>query len=878
MENEQSKRSTPSAISFAEQQREYGYNSLREQVKKPETTILFTNNLLGAGPESWEYFRRAFQPLELSENSERNSTVIKIGKESFETEEIMAMLIQHARENSEKFGEGSIKDCAITVPSFWTTSQRQSMIDSAQAAGLNVLALMHENTGAAFYYGIDRMDNETDHLAIFYNLGASYLQVTLARYSAAKKTIKTTKQIENVEILAHASDSSLGGSLFDSLIASHLAAEFSKKHGHSVREIPKAMARLFQQANQVKKTLSANKSTLVQVNSLYKGIDFSYTFTREAFEALILPFSDRLARPIFEVLGLAGVEIGQVNTFEIIGGVSRIPRVQEIIKERTGLDTSTHLNGDESIAHGAAIYAANFSSVVQVRPMWLSDVNTRVISARFYSDSEEDWGKETVLFKYGAKLGSQKKITFGFNKDVKVVVTEEAGGKKSEISEYSVKGVEDIVKDEISLFFSFRMDFSGIVTLEAAEASYEVRRVKEAEGERGEEGEGKGDGETEKETESEKKEEEEEQDVASQEGGDEESGRTEGDGESGSNEERVETTEGTDSEANTDTPATANDTKGTDQSTPSDSESSEEAPTSKPVSKDKKLKEKRKVVSLKVGVKNLEQPQGLSRKDVQRITNRLESFKEAETQAKKLAEAKNDLESYIYFISDKIEDDKFTKVSSESSRESVSQLISALKSWMDSPEFDTTPRHEVKKKKRELESLVSDALQRESEAEVRAGIVENAYKELGRLEDALVKLNETKPWLPLEEMVLARVNLNETIFWLDAKVAEQNALQDWEALAFRTSEVESKVSSMKKQVEKLKKMQKPKDKPKGKKPGVPDFMNFGDDFDWSKVKMDNVKVDGKDFSWDGEKEANAEEKSQEQTIEEKSSEDTKSDL
>lgn len=828
MENEQSKRSTPSTITFLDQQREYGYNSLREQVKKPESTVMYLHNLLGSVNTSHEYFFRTFQPISLTQNQERNSTSIKIGKEALETEEIMAMIIQHALENSEKFGEGSVKDCTITVPSFWNQSQRSAMINAAQAAGLQVLALMHENTGAAFYYGIDRLDNETDHLALFYNLGASYLQVTLARYSSVEKTVKTTKQIENVEILAHASDSTLGGSLFDSLIAKRLAEKFQELHGYSLFSISKAMVRLFQQANQAKKTLSANKSTLVIVNSLYKGIDFSYTLTREEFENMILPYTDRLVSPILEVLRLGNVDIKDINSLEIIGGVSRIPKVQEVIKERTGMDTSSHLNGDESIAHGAAIYAANFSSVVQVRPMWLSDVNTQVLSVRFYSENYQEWSKDAILFKYGAKLGSTKKITFGYNKDVNVLIEEGIGSEKIPILEYKIRGVEDIVKDDISLYFSFRLDESGIVTLESADAVYDTKKNKKTDGNE----------ESSQKEETEKNEEK-----------------------SGSAEENNSETSESSGKSGTEKVENIDPEKSDSESKENDSESNTTSEKSDSKSKGKKSKSQ-KTVSLKISETDLKQPKVLSKKDVKRISERLASFKDSELQAKKLAEARNDFESYIYLISDKLEDEKFIKVSSKSTRFSVSEYISELKDWMELSEFENAPRHEIKKKKRELESLVTDALVRESELGIREETIENAYKELGRLEESLTKLNEAKPWIPENEIKLATVALNEIIEWVNSKFKEQKMLEDWEPLAFRCSEVESKVTSIKKQVEKLKKIQKPKEKSKKDKP---EFINLGDNVDWKNIKMENVKVDGQDYNFDGEKDSEKEPITNEET-------------
>ena len=850
VENEQSKRSTPSAISFSDQGREYGYNALKNQAKRADSTVLFIHNLLGS-PET-DYFSRTFQPLGLVPNTDRNSTLVQIGKDLYETEEITAMILEHIKEMSEKFGEGAIKDCSITIPSFWSRAQKIAVISAANAAGLNVLALMHENTGAAFYYGIDRMDNVTEHHALFYNLGASYLQVTLARYGVASKKAAAGKQMENVEILAHAFDAGLGGSLFDSVIARHLAEKFREKHGTDLLEHPKAMVRVLAQANQAKKTLSANRNTLVQLNSIHKGIDFSYTLTRDEFEKLIEPYSERLIRPVLEVLEKAGVAAKEVNNFEIIGGVSRVPRVQEIIKEKTGMEISTHLNGDESMAHGAAIYAANFSSVVQVKPMWLTDISIASFSAKFYSDSDPTWSKEAVLFKEGAKLANKKKITFGYNKDLFVLIEEHRQGKVVPLCYYDIKGVAELEKDDVSLYFSFVLDNSGIPFLHTADAKYE-RVIKKRE-----------DGEKlnlydKNLKETDQGQEEKGPDGDNQEGDNKdqtEQGEGSGSNESNENNENNENSQTTEpSEPEPSSPGETQDPSDpTDPKEPSDSaqdskasDSSKEKPSEDP--EDSAKGKKQRTVKLNFKEVQLEQPIMLESKDVSKIIKRLESQKEAEVLAKKLAEAQNDLEGAVYTYAEKLDEESFLRVTSPEEREELSTELSKLREWMESEAFKESSAYEVKKRKKELEGHFSDPVQREKEREVRENAVEKAFKELGRLEDALNKLNETKPWIPVEDSLLAWTRLNETLKWVENKVEEQKKLKDWEPLAFRTSELEIKVANVQKQVEKLKKMQ----KPKPKKGASPDFINFGDNFDWSKVKMENVNVDGKEYNYDPDK-------------------------
>ena len=805
VENEQSKRSTPAAISFTDQGREYGYNALKELVKKPESTLLFLHNIFSIQINNQEYFKRLYQPIKLKENTERNSTLIKIGTKTYETEEIMAMLFEHVHDMSEKFGEGIVKDCAVTIPIFWTRAQKIGLINSAQAAGLNILALMHENTGAALYYGIDRLDNITDHLALFYNLGSSYLQVTLAKYSFANKKISKTKQIENVEILAHSWDSTLGGSLFDSILAEYLAEKFKKVHGITITDIPKAMTRLLQQSNLAKKTLSANKSTFVIVNSIHKGIDFSYSLTRDEFEELIKPFAERLVLPIFEVINKAGITVKDINTLEIIGGVSRIPKVQEIIKEKTGLDASTHLNGDESMAQGAAIYAANFSSVIQVKPMWLTDISIRTYSARFFSDSDLEWSKETILFKDGSKLGNKKKITFAYNKNVKIVVEEIQGEKRIPLLLYEINGVEDIEKSEISLFFSFILDYSGIPFLNSADAKYEV--------------------EVKKKTRKNKKivEKNEENDDDSGEGLKKQGySKRKSENKADSSEKSEATVDSSEKFKEKSNPKKEieKDIEDSQEKESNDTNTKEETAnnetsTSKN-SSEEIIKTETKTVHLKLLETDLEQPTTLSQQQVEDLVEKLKTRKNSEIQAKKLTEAKNELESFLYSTADRVHEPSYTKVLSEDERVDIVSEIFVLRAWVESNEFDNATIGEVKARGSRLQQKVNPGFLREKEAEIRDEIVQKAMEDLVNLEEALTKLNQTKPWIPAGDMLSAKIKLNDTIKWIKRKVKEQKALKDWEPLAFTSTEVEKKVADMQKQVEKLKKTTKPKAKVRNK--------------------------------------------------------------
>jgi hypoxia up-regulated 1 len=586
---------------------------------------------------------------------------------------------------------------------------------------------------------------------------------------------------------------------------------------------------------------------------LYKGIDFTYTLSREEFETMLLPYTDRLTAPIFQVLEKAGLDIKSVHSLEIIGGVSRIPKVQELIKEKTSLEISTHLNGDESMAHGAAIYAANFSSVIQVKPMWLSDITTRTYIARFSSQTESEWNKEANLFKYGTKLGTAKKLMFSHNQDLVVVIEEIRNGEKVPLCSYDVKGVSEIGQQNITLFFNFVIDYSGIPFLHHAEARYEgIAKPAET-----------GMNETNSTSEGQNSEENTENDEGKKpenEGGD--GNENVNNAEVDDTEEKIEETEEKKEKTEEKLEEKKEKNEEKKDKTAENKEETKSSSKAKKTKGKKQSKEKSQAtVTLKLHEKEIEEPKMLGSKDVSRIIKRLESFKESEVQAKKLSEAKNDLETYIYYSSDKQEEEGFIKVTSPSERKEIASLITEIKEWMDSEAFETASVYEIRKRKRELESQINEGILREKEHEIREQSVLKALKELGKAEDALNKLNETKPWIPSEETKTAWHKLNETKKWITSKAEEQRRLKEWEPLAFKTSELEAKVNSVQKQVDKLKRMTKPKPKVRSRQK-APDFMNFGEGMDWSKVKMENVKVDGKEYNYDPEKDGKDEKEEQ----------------
>ena len=278
-------------------------------------------------------------------------------------------MLSYAKQIADNHAGAKVKDCVITIPPFFAHAERQAMINAAAIAGLNVLALVHENTAFAFKYGFDKEKEFADQPlnVVFYDLGATSYKVSLVNFfSTVGKKNKTTG---GLTVKGVAWDSMLGGRDFDHVVLDILADEFNKqgKNGYDVRAYPRAVGKLRKEAERVKDVLSANTAYQVGIESVHEDRDLRMVIKREDFEARAEAKGlwARLAPPLDEVLRQANL------TKESPPRRDRrrrdaIPRVKELAKSYFGR-TDGSLNGDEAAALGATLYAAKLSTSFRLR-------------------------------------------------------------------------------------------------------------------------------------------------------------------------------------------------------------------------------------------------------------------------------------------------------------------------------------------------------------------------------------------------------------------------------------------------------------------------------------------------------------------------------
>jgi hypoxia up-regulated 1 len=451
------------------------------------------------------------------------------GKEEFTPEELTAMVLNHAEEITNAYGKekgsnlGNIQDCVLTVPSFATQAERLALLDAAQLGDFNVLSLIDENTASALNFGMDKSYEEPQTI-VFYNLGASSLQVSVIKFHSYEmkeggKHSKKTKTVGSIEVLGKAWDSTLGGLAFDyrlvEYMADHFNREWNKARGHTkdVRDVPRAMTKLRIQANKVKHVLSANSEIPVHMDSLHDDMSLSMKINRAQFEELCEDLMGRAVAPVHDAIKSAGLTLEDITGIEMIGGGMRVPKVRDGLSKALGdKELGMHINSDESMALGAAFFGANISTAFRVRHVGLTDINPFPIAVSLEdlvekgdkkkkNDDEEPWSKHATIFESNGKIGVKKTIAFTHDKDVHCALDYAEKetlptGSSSELQRYKINGVAAFAKEmeekglgKPKVTLQFELSQSGISALVKAEATVEETYTVEEEVEIDDEGE-----------------------------------------------------------------------------------------------------------------------------------------------------------------------------------------------------------------------------------------------------------------------------------------------------------------------------------------------------------------------------------------------------
>jgi len=357
--NDMGERTTPSYVSFSDTERLIGSAAKNQAARNAENTVFDAKRLIGrkfddhivqSDIKLWP-----FKVIKGSQDRPQIQVTYKGEVKSFFAEEISSMVLVKMKETAEAYLGKTVNKAVITVPAYFNDAQRQATKDAGRIAGLNVLRIINEPTAAAIAYGLDKsnQDNNQEKNVLIFDLGGGTFDVSLLTIDEGVFEVKAT-----------AGDTHLGGEDFDNALVDHFVKEFKRKHKLDITKSNRAMRRLRSQCERAKRTLSAAHRATLEIDSLYEGEDFSATITRARFEDLCGQYFRNCLDPVRKVLQDSGISKNDVNDVVLVGGSTRIPKIQSLLQEFFGgKELSRNINPDEAVAWGAAVQAAILDNV-----------------------------------------------------------------------------------------------------------------------------------------------------------------------------------------------------------------------------------------------------------------------------------------------------------------------------------------------------------------------------------------------------------------------------------------------------------------------------------------------------------------------------------
>jgi len=512
--NVESKRKTPMVVSMKGDERLFSAPAMATSVKQPAKAFIYLTHLIGKKFESpaVDLYRKRFPFYNLKKDLKRG-TVLFEGEDNvdYSVEELVAMTLNNSKHIAEKFADHKMKDVVLTVPAYFKQAERRSLILAAKMVGLNVLQLINDNAAVALNYGIFRSAsfNSTIKHIMFYDMGASHTTATIVGYNTVKvKDRGYSETVPQLVVKGVGFDTTLGGLEMDMRMRDNLAKGFKEKFTKLKKDItenPRAMAKLLKEARRVRQVLSANTEAKAQIENLFEEKDFSMKVTRTEFETMCADLFQAVEKPVNMAISAASMPIGDIESVILMGGGTRMPKVQEMLSKAMGKEElGKSINTDEAAALGAVYQAASLTSGFKVKRFIVKDLNMYPVDVQFErSSSTEGEAPRQINRNLYHRLNPlpQKKIMtfnkkvddFHFNLsygDLSFLTNDMKASLIDEIQFANVKltGVADAHKKNSKgspkgVKAYYNLDESGLLLIEKVEAHFEktAEAIKEEE-------------------------------------------------------------------------------------------------------------------------------------------------------------------------------------------------------------------------------------------------------------------------------------------------------------------------------------------------------------------------------------------------------------